>query len=143
MSSESVRRRPVKPCLVRVKVPICVMSSSFRLVVVRWLVSRLTGAGPPFEVAVACLVGPDGEHTADDRTARERAEIAAIYAVLGIVHEKEFVVGDAAAALPDGQFAAGFVALARAAIGGAIGKNVEAVATDGLTGKRKDALQQR
>src|SRR3989304_2106742 len=136
MSRESVRRRPVKPCLVRVKVPICAMSSSFRLVVVvRWLVSRLTGAGPPFEVAVACLVGPDGEHAADDRTARERAEIAAIHAVRGIVHEKEFVVGDAAAALPDRQFAAGFVPLPRAALGGALGKNVEAVATDGLTGK--------
>ena len=94
-------------------------------------------------LAVACLVGPDGEHAADDRTAREWAEIAAIHAVRGIVHEEEFVVGDAAAALPDRQFAAGIVARARAAVGGAIGKNVEAVATDGLTRKRKDALQQR
>src|SRR3989304_9255433 len=138
MSSASVRRRPVKPCLVRVKVPICAMSSSFRLVVVRWLVSRLTGAGPPFEGASACLVGPDGEHTADDRTARERAEIAAIHAVRGIVHEKEFVVGDAAAALPDRELATGAAAFARRPVGGPIGKNVEAIAADGLTRKRKD-----
>src|SRR4051794_28912942 len=39
------------------------------------------GVGTPLEAAGALLVGPDGQRAADDRTARQRAEVPAVHAV--------------------------------------------------------------
>src|SRR4051795_10196804 len=74
--------------------------------VVRTIGGASAGGGTPFEAAVACFVGPDGQRAADDRTARQRPKVPTVHAVRRIpVHEEEFAVGDTTAALPDRQVA--------------------------------------
>ena len=103
-----------------------------------------TCGSAPNEAAVAGLVGPDGQRAADDQTARKRTEVATVHAVRDIeVHEEEFVIADAATALPDRHLAASIVALARVSDDRAIGDDVGAVAADGLSGQRQDALHHR
>ena len=61
----------------------------------------------------------------------------------GPVHEEDLAVGDAPAALPDGQIAAETVARQRFAHRDAIDGDVCADAADLLPGKPGDALHQR
>src|SRR3954469_4830657 len=101
--------------------------------VVRTIGGPSAGVGTPFEAAVACFVGPDGQRAADDRTARQRPKVPTVHAVRRIpVHEEEFAVGDTTAALPDRQLATGAVADAGASDRRAVGENVETIAADGL-----------
>src|SRR3954469_13317574 len=80
----------------------------------------------------AWLVGPDGQRAADDRTLRKRSKVPTVHAVRRIpVHEKEFAVGDAAAAVPDRKLATRVVTDAGAADGHAVCENVETIAADG------------
>src|SRR5581483_495517 len=90
--------------------------------------------GAPLEAAVAVLVGPQRDRAADDRVRGERAEVAAVHAVgSGPVHEEDFAIGDAAAALPGRQDTAGAIARQRVAHVDAVDRYMCAVAADLLS----------
>ena len=75
---------------------------------------------------------------------RKRSKVPTVHAVRRIpVHEKEFAVGDAAAAVPDRKLATRVVTDAGAADGHAVCENVETIAADGLPRERKNAFQER
>lgn len=99
---------------------------------------------PPFEAAFAVLVGPQGDRAADDRTGRDRTEIAAVETVRDIpVHQEDIAFRDDTAALPVGQRTAGAVALERHSHLHAVDGDQEAGAADGLPGKAEHAFQER
>jgi hypothetical protein len=96
------------------------------------------------EAPVTVIVSEDGKRSGGDGRDAQRAEVAAIETVGDSdIHEEDFILGERAAALPNGQRAITAIAFERRSREVIFDSDGRAVAADRRPGNGNNALHQR